>query len=177
MTSSAFPVRLAMALASGAICASCVPAQSLRDQRAPMPVFDPIQFFAGRTHGSGTMFIVRRRPARTVVDSVGSIHPDGSITVDQDIHRGDLPVTHRQWLLRKVGPAHYAGTLSDASGPVTGEVVGNSLHLRFMMKGKLHAQQWLYVAADGRTVQNRLIVTKLGVRVASLHEVIQRVDP
>ena len=73
-------------------------------------------------------------------------------------------------------PGRYAGTLSDASGPVTADVAGNRLHIAFPMKGGLRAQQWLYLSPNGQVAQNRMVVTKLGIPVASLDEVITRVS-
>ena len=49
---------------------------------------------------------------------------------------------------------------------------GNRLHLAFTTKGGLKVQQWLTLAADGRSAHNVLVVTKLGMRVAVLVEEI-----
>ena len=76
----------------------------------------------------------------------------------------------------RVGPGRYRGTLTEASGPVTGEVVGNRLTLAFPMRGGLRVRQWLYLQPGGQVARNRLVVTKLGVPVASLDEVITRLD-
>ena len=80
------------------------------------------------------------------------------------------------WCMRQVSPGRYAGTLSDAAGPVTGYADGNMLHLRFRMAGGLVAEQKLYLQPDGRTVLNRMTVRKLSVVVAKLAETIRQVD-
>ena len=89
--------------------------------------------------------------------------------------RGHRPET-RQWRFRRLGPNRYAGTLSDAAGPVAGEVQGNMLHLRYPMKGGVSAEQWIYLQPDGRTALNRMRLTKLGITVGRLDETIRDVE-
>lgn len=121
--------------------------------------------------------VMTRHRQAVLVEGKGVVTPDGGIVLDQDVRRGGEAATHRTWHLQRVGTGQFAGTLSDASGPVTGDVSGNCLHLRFAMKGGLRAQQWLYLRPDGQSAHNRLVVTKLGVPVASLDETIVRRRP
>lgn len=44
------------------------------------------------------------------------------------------------------------------------------------MKGGLPTEQWLILAADGRSAHNTMVVKKLGMRVAVLEEEIVKVD-
>ena len=74
--------------------------------------------------------------------------------------------------LRKVHPLGKSPVIQD--GPVTGEVTGHRLHLRFRLKSGLRAEQWLELQAGGRTALNRMVVTKWGVPVARLTETITR---
>lgn len=164
----------ATALAMVAAAAGCVPSGRLRHAQAPGPAFDPIAFFAGRTEGHGTLRIIAHARQPVLVVGRGAVAPDGSITLDQDVRQGDEPPKHRQWRLHRVAPGRYAGTLTDAFGPVTGEVEGNRLTLAFTMKGGLHARQWLYLQPRGQAARNRLVITKFGVPVASLDETIER---
>ena len=137
----------------------------------------PIRFFAGRTQGTGSLKIVLHSRQATLVTGVGVADGDRSIVLDQEVRRGDDSPTHRTWHLQALGAGHYRGTLSDATGPVTGEVDGNRLHLRFAMKGGLQAQQWLYLQPGGQIARNRMVITKFGLSVASLDETITRVAP
>ncbi len=56
---------------------------------------------------------------------------------------------------------------------MTGEAVGNRLHLAFRMRGGMMVDQWLTLSPDARVAQNRLIVRKLGMTVATLGETIR----
>lgn len=166
--------RLAAALVVAVATWACVPAGHLRSEQAATPVFDPVAFFAGRTRGTGSLKIILHRRQRTLVLGSGVVRPDGSIVLDQEVRRGEDAPTDRTWRLQAVGRGRYRGTLTDAVGPVTGEVGGNRLHLSFAMKGGLRAQQWLYLEPGGQVARNRMVVTKFGLPVASLDETIAR---
>lgn len=117
-------------------------------------------------------------PARPVaVHGTGQTEPDGTLVLTQIVERPAKPPRTRTWRIREVSPGRYAGTLSDAIGPVTGEASGNQLHLAFAAKGGLRVQQWLTLAADGQSAANIMQVRKLGVVVAVLHETITRIAP
>ena len=137
-------------------------------------MFDPVAFFAGHTQGHGSLKIAFRGRQQTLVDGTGKPDGDTDIVLDQNVRRDGRLAKHRTWHLHRIAPEKYAGTLSDASGPVSGDVVGNRLHLAFAMKGGLKAQQWLYLQPGGQVAKNRMIVTKFGIPVASLDEIITR---
>ena len=137
--------------------------------------FDPLRFFAGRTEGVARLRVMFRHPRAVRVHGVGSPGPDGfalSQTVEQE---GKAPTT-RRWLLRPVGPGRYAGTLSDAVGPVVADTQGNGLHIAYRTKGKFRVEQWLTLAPDGRSARNHLVARRMGIAVARLDETITRVD-
>lgn len=157
------------------LCSACVPSGHLGSKQAPTPVFDPITFFAGRTHGTGVLSVLFHKRITTDVTGRGSIDPDGAIVLDQMVKQGSKPATRRRWRLHRAAGGTFDGTLTDASGPVHGQVSGNRLHLAFSMHGGLRADQWLYLQPGGQVARNHMVVTKLGVPVASLDETITRV--
>ncbi|MBI0476974.1 DUF3833 family protein [Sphingomonas sp. MA1305] len=167
-------MRTAYALLLALASAACVPSAHLQREQAAAPVFDPAAFFTGRTEGRGTLAVVFKGKQTTLVEGRGQIEPDGTIVLDQQVRRGQGAPSHRQWRLHPDGLGRYAGTLTDASGPVAGQVSGNRLHLSFPMKGGLRAQQWLYLQPGGQVARNRMVVTKFGIAVASLDETITR---
>ena len=138
------------------------------------PVFDPVAFFAGRTEGRGILKVALHRRVTTLVEGRGRVDSAGTITLDQTVRRGNEAPTRRTWRLTRVGPDRYTGTLSDAAGPVTGDVRGGRLHLHFRMKGGLAADQWLVLEPSGTVARNVLLIAKLGVTVARLDETITR---
>jgi hypothetical protein len=141
---------------------------------APAPRFDAFAFFDGVSEGHATLRVLLHRAVPVVVHSHGRRTGDGTLVLDQLVEEGAKPARERSWHLREIGPGRYAGTLSDAAGPVTGESDGNRLHLAFAMKGGLPTEQWLTLAPDGQSAHNILIVRKLGLTVAVLDETIRR---
>lgn len=166
--------RAVAALAAALAATACVPAGHLAREQAPAPTFDALAFFTGHTEGRGELTVVMSGRKPTLVEGHGVVAPDGSIDLEQVVRRGDAPSRRRTWHLYTIAPGRYAGTLSDASGPVAGDVTGNQLHLSFAMKGGLHAEQFLYLRPGGQVAQNRMIISKFGMAVARLDETITR---
>lgn len=164
------------ALAGLLLSAACVPSGHLAGEQAPAPAFDPIAFFAGHTHGTGILSVLLHKRQPTDVEGRGRIEGDGSITLDQTVKQGDKSSTRRRWRLHSLGSGRYIGTLTDVTGPVTGEVMGNRLHLAFAMRHGLNVDQWLYLHVGGQVARNRMVVTKFGLPVATLDETISRVN-
>ena len=155
----------------------CIAGFSARPAITPQRSFDPTVFFAGRTHGEGTLD-VRIGTDRTLqVEGVGTPQPDGRFRLDQTITFGDGTVETRVWYLSRVSQSRYTATLSDARGDVRAESKGSLFHLRYLLRHPaVYMEQWLYLSADGRSVQNFAQVTVAGVPWARLNERITRSD-
>ncbi|MEG3158896.1 DUF3833 family protein [Sphingomonas sp. LB2R24] len=166
-------MRAAISAALALLLASCAGAPRAATASAAPP-FIAERFFAGRLGGVGRLKIALHAPVTTHVTSVGHVGADGVLALDQHIEQQGKPARDRQWRIRPLGNGRYTGTLTDASGPVTGETQGNRLHLHFPMKGGMRVDQWLTLSADGQVAQNHLIVRKLGVTVATLEETIRK---
>ena len=135
--------------------------------------FNPVTFFAGRTHGDATLDTLVDSPVRVTVDSVGRVHGD-TLILDQSIRTGDKPPRMRRWTMRPVGANRFTGTLTEAVGPVHGTMAGPRAFIRYTMKGGFQVEQQLALQRGGKVVLNRLEVTKMGVRVATLKETIRK---
>lgn len=163
----------ALALAPGPAAARPAPIPA----PAPAPAFDPVAFFTGRTEGVGTLKILLRRAASVHVLGRGTPTPGGGIVLDQRVSRAGRPPSTRQWRLSPIAPGRYAGTLTDARGPVTADSVGGRLHIAYRSaSGGVAIEQWLTLAPDGRSARNLLVARKLGLVVARLDETIRRLD-
>ena len=140
------------------------------------PTFRPEIFFQGHTEGTGFLKVIFRQRRSVHVHGQGQRSPDGTVTLDQEIKETGSPLKHRRWQIRAVGEGRYIATLSDAIGPVVGDVQGNVMRLAFSTKGGLRVRQVLTLAPDGRSVDNRLTIRKFGIVVAVLNEKIVHVD-
>jgi hypothetical protein len=135
--------------------------------------FDPITFFAGHTHGEGELKKLFHQPVHVSVDSIGR-RAGGGLVLDQTIREAGKPPSTRRWTIRPLGPNRYTGALTEAVGPVAGEVAGPRATISYAMRHGLTVRQQLAEQSDGTTVLNRLAVSKLGVQVATLSETIKK---
>jgi hypothetical protein len=143
---------------------------------AAEPTLLPERFFIGRTEGTGTLKVVLKRAQAVKVQSVGRMEGD-VLVLDQIVRiEGEEP-ERRQWRMRKLAAGRYTGTASDAIGPISGEIAGSQLHLKYRMKkDKVDVEQWIALQPDGRTAVNRMTLRKLGLKVGTLNETIRRLD-
>lgn len=167
-------VIVAALIAASVWLSGCVGAAGHRALVRDGPQFDVARVFTGASTGEGRLKVAFRKTRSVHVESTGILAPDGTITVNQTITEGGGKTSTRQWLMRETGPGHYAGSLSNAAGPVEGVVKGNCLKLSFRMKDDLTAHQWLYAMPDGRSIENRMSIRKSGVLVARMKETISR---
>ncbi len=166
-------MKAALALAALAL-AGCA---DLADLPAdPAATLDPIRFFSGRSHGEARLNVIFSGEQRVRVDSVG--HSDGNhgLVLRQVIREGTKPARARIWRMRRAGPNRFTGELTDAAGPVEIEAAGPRATIRYTMKNGLAVTQQLALQRDRCTILNRLVVSRFGVRLARLEEVIRKLD-
>jgi Protein of unknown function (DUF3833) len=163
-------------LAAPFLLTACMNVPRLERADAAAPSFPLASFFTGRTEGNGTLIVMMHGSRSVRVSGVGHRAADGAIGLEQSVEEQGKPARTRRWSLHEVAPGRFAGTLSEAAGPVTGTASGNRLHLSFAMRGGMQADQWLTLAADGRSTHNILRVSKLGLTVATLDETIRKLD-
>ncbi len=170
--------RLAIPAFCALTLAGCIGPMALRGFDGAGPAMRPEAFFAGHTHGWGVLQTRGGRPSqRFEVEGQGHSAADGSFHLAQTVTWGDGHSTRREWVMRAEGPAGYRATLTDAKGPVQGDVRGNVFHLRYRLASPdVVMEQYLYLQADGRHVLNTGTVTAFGLPIAHLTENITRVD-
>lgn len=138
------------------------------------PAVTPLTFFEGRSNSIGQMRVIFDAPRTVRAESNGILAADGALTLTQQIDEQGKPPRTRIFRLRQMAPGRYAGTLSDASGPVTGEGSGNRLRLRYRMAGGLRVDQRLTLSPDRRAIRSRINVYRMGMLVGSVRETISR---
>ena len=136
----------------------------------------PEQFFLGRTEGQGTVRVMLSGSHSVRVQSRGRMNGSGALILDQRVEEEGKPARNRSWRLTRTGPNRLTGTLSDARGPVTGEINGNVLHVTYRSNEGPSVEQWISFAPNGRTAHNRMTFRRFGITVARVEETIRRVD-
>jgi len=132
-------------------------------------------FFTGRTHAENDLKIALKRTVKLIVDSTGRSEGKQFILIDI-VREGDKPVRTRKWVTHQVGPGRFAGTLSDAVGPVSIAVNGDTAVVRYKMKGGLDIVQTMRLQPGGRTLSNHVEARKFGLTFARVTGTIRKLD-
>ncbi|MCW3797103.1 DUF3833 family protein [Sphingomonas sp. BN140010] len=135
---------------------------------------DPMRFFEGRTEMVSTVKVVMSKPYRSRTLGQGRLLDDGSLALVQQVQDEGKPAASRRWKIRKIDDDSFAGTMSEAVGPVMVQEVGGRYRFNFKMKGNLAVEQWVTPMADGRTAKSSASVKKFGMRVATSEGFIRR---
>ena len=139
------------------------------------PGFDPITFFTGTTDSTGSLKQAFSSAKATHVTGFGAMRGNGQFQLDQTMTvAGDSKAQSRQWQLHQISPGHFGGTISDGKGPVTIDVAGNRLLIRYTMTNGMKVESVLTIDAGGRTGHNVSTVRKWGMAVATLNETISK---
>lgn len=150
------------------------PLALLASPAVPTEIADPLRFFAGRTETDGLVKVMFKKPYRSRSLGLGRIETDGSLTLVQHVQDDGKPPRERHWRVRRVGPGRYAGTMSEASGPVDIQQVGDGYRFRFKMKGNLSAEQWLTPTPDPMAAHTSTRIRKFGMTVATTEGTVRK---
>jgi hypothetical protein len=137
---------------------------------------DPFSFFEGVTESDGMLKVVMHKPQHTRAVGRGEVERDGSLSLVQHVEDEGRPPYVRRWVIRQVGPGRFVGTMSEATGPVTIDEVGDRFRFRLEMKGGLSVEQWLTPLPGGRSATSTMTVRKFGITVASSQGLVRKVS-
>ena len=154
--------------------AGLIAAGGAASHAGPAAGIDPITFFSGATDSVGTLKQSFSSAKPSHVTGFGALRGNGTFVLDQTVMITGQPTTKRQWLLHQISPGHYGGTVSDASSPVTIDVVGNHLLIRYTLKSGLKVESDLTIAPGGASGSNVSKIKKWGMSVATLRETIRK---
>ncbi len=165
------------AIAGLAACASLKPA----DFAGRRPLFDPAEYFTGRTSSTGVMENRGGAPTDTVTTATQGHWVGDTLHLEQDLAFGKGKRQHRSWRIRKLDAHRYEGRANDVPGTIRGEAHGNTFHWSFPLAlspgnplATVRMSQWMYLQPDGRTMLNHTTIRKAGVVVAQVTEQFRR---
>ena len=143
---------------------------------APAPGSAHERFFTGRTEGTGIVHVILSGRHGVRHRSRGRIERGGALVMDELLEEEGKPARARAWRLVRGGGNRIAGTISDARGPVSGNVTGNVLYLRYRLAEGPSVEQWITLHPGGRSAANRMTFRRFGIVVARVESTIRRVD-
>ena len=164
---------LAAAVLAAAVLTGCLAGHPRLEVAEAAPAFVPERFFAGPTHGVGTLRVRARRARPVTVESRGEADAAGVFHLRQRVTVGDA-TTCRAWTMRRTADGGLAATLSEAPAGVSVRADGARLHIRYALPGLVRVRQTLALRPGGASADNRLTAFVLGVPIARLDEEIRR---
>lgn len=133
------------------------------------------RFFVGRTEGAGTVQVIMSG-RHAVHDRATGRMQGATLVLDQVVQEEGKPARRRLWRLTRGRGNAVTGTISDARGPVAGELSGNTLHLRYRLAEGPSVEQWITLQPGGRTARNRMTFHRFGMNVATVESTVRRID-
>ena len=155
--------------ASAIISATLLPAAAVADNSRAT-----LQFFAGKTEMVSTVKVMMKKPYKSRTVGNGRILGDGSLALAQQVFDEGKAGQVRNWKIRQVAPSRYAGTMTEAVGPVVVDEIDGRFRFKFRMKGGLAIEQWMTPLPGGTAARSNLTARKLGMKVASSTGIIRK---
>ena len=129
------------------------------DYSAMQPVMTPETFFNGPMTAHG---VVKNRSGRVTsyfnADIIGS-WKDGVGTLEEDFVFSDGEKSRRVWTFKKNADGSYTGTAGDVVGEAHGEISGNTMFLKYVLR----------IPYGGRTIDvtidDRMYQTTMGILI------------
>jgi len=160
-------------------CASLQP----QDFAGSSTRFELDRYFTGHSRSWGVFENTHGEPTRYFTcNSYGQRAKDGRVTLTQHFQFSDGKTQTRIWLIHRVDSTHWEATANDMVGVARGEGSGNALHWEYTLTldrtnplATIHINQWIYQPEGTDYLMTRLLITKLGVTVSEVSEVIHHV--
>ena len=155
--------------ACGLITATLLPASAVAENTRA-----PLQFFTGKTEMLSTVKVIMKKPFQSRAIGQGRILGDGTLALAQQVFDEGEATKQRNWKIKQVKADQFAGTMTEAVGPVVVDAVEGRYRFKFRMKGNLSVEQWVTPMPGGNAAKSNTTVKKFGVKVATSNGVIKR---
>ena len=157
---------------AAALLAAATPSTAASDNDRSQP----IRFFEGKTEMMSTVKVIMKKPYASKTVGQGKILGDGSLNLVQQVEDEGKPASERRWRIKPMGDGRFAGTMSEAIGPIAVQEEDGQYRFRFKMKGGLEVDQLLTPMPGGKVAHSRAVVRKMGMRVAVSEGTIRKLS-
>lgn len=165
------------------ICALLASCGSMRpeDFSGATPRFEPDRFFEGPVRSWGVVESRAGNPkSRLRADLMG--RREGSdLVITQDFTYEDGHTEHRTWNVRRIDEHRYEATSPDVVGVAVGVAFGNAYRWQYTLEtrrgsrlSRVRMEHWMYLAGDGETMINRVVISKFGIIIGRVTEYFRR---
>lgn len=145
--------------------------------------FELDRFLEGHCRSWGVFENTDGSPRRTFTcDNQGVRNKAGDLVLTQHFQFSDGKKLKRVWDIHRVDSIHWTATANDLIGVAKGEGQGNALYWEYTITlnaknplATVHVRQWMFQPEGTDSLMTRLVVTKLGVPVLEVSEMIHQV--
>jgi len=145
--------------------------------------FELDRYFVGHARSWGVFENTDGQPQlHFTCDSYGKRDAKGDVLLHQQFRYSDGKTPTRDWHIHRVDATHWEATANDMIGVARGEGEGNAFSWEYTITldrsdpfATVHIRQWIYQPEGTDVLMTRLVITKLGVTVAEVSEVIHHV--
>jgi Protein of unknown function (DUF3833) len=176
-------LRRIVALASFVLGSVCTSLQS-QDLARSHSSFELIRFFTGHSRSWGVFETSHGQPRRYFTcDSYGKHSTPDDLTLCQHFLFSDGKTQNRVWQIHQVDSSHWQASADDMIGVAQAVSFGNTASLEYTITldrqkpmATVHIRQWIYQPEESGSLMTRLVITKLGVTIFQVSEVIHHVS-
>lgn len=146
----------------------------VRNYSQEKPTLELREFFEGRVEAWG-IFQKRSGEVAKRFHVLINSHSEGDkLILDESFTYSDGTKQKRVWTLTPDGPGQWRGTAGDVVGEARGEIAGNTLRWRYVLRLPVDGEEydvelddWMYLM-DDKTLINRSYMSKFGVEVGQI---------
>lgn len=161
---------LAALLLALAGCGS-VPVERYRDER---PAMDLQRYFNGTIDAWGMFQDRSGKVVKRFYVRIDARWNGDTGVLDEHFEYSDGTRSRRVWTLTRLDANRYRGTADDVVGEAIGEVQGNALRWRYVLKldvdgriWEVDFDDWMYMI-DDQVMLNRSVMSKFGIRLGEV---------
>lgn len=166
-------VRRWMLLAATLLFAGCgtVPVETYRNEK---PVLDLKTYFNGTVDAWGLFQDRSGKVVKRFTVRIDAKWQGDTGVLDEHFEYSDGSKSRRVWTITRIGDNRYRGTADDVVGEAIGEVSGNALRWRYVLKLDVEGRtwevdfdDWMYLM-DDRVMLNRSAMSKFGIHLGEV---------
>ncbi len=182
MSAMIAPFRWLVFCASAWLISSCASLQP-HDFAKSETHFELDRFLTGHTRSWGVFENTSGAPRRSFTcENHGTRDAAGDLVLTQHFQFSDGKTQTRIWHVHRVDATHWEGTANDMVGIARGEGMGNAFYWEYTISvdcrnplATVHVRQWMYQPEGADILMTRLVITKMGLALFEVSEVIHRV--
>lgn len=161
-------VRRWMLLAATLLVAGCgtVPVETYRNEK---PVLDLKTYFNGTVDAWGLFQDRSGKVVKRFTVRIDAKWQGDTGVLDEHFEYSDGSKSRRVWTITRIGDNRYRGTADDVVGEAIGEVSGNALRWRYVLRldvdgrsWEVDFDDWMY-QMDDQVMLNRSVMRKFGI--------------